>query len=77
MDLYKDHTPVPTDPLSQADLVLVLNHVSIGNTKGWKICVEWADETSSCHPMSELKNSFPMKLAEYTVANDLQDQSAF
>ena len=28
-------------------------------TKGWEICVQWADGSSSRHPMTEIKNSFP------------------
>jgi hypothetical protein len=46
-------------------------------TKGWEICIQWKDGTSSWHPLSEIKNSFPVHLAEYAVANSIQDEPAF
>jgi hypothetical protein len=41
-------------------------------TKGWEICVAWTDGTSSWHKMVEIKNSFPLALAEYAIANELK-----
>lgn len=32
-------------------------------TKGWDICIQWRDGSSSWHPLSEIKNSFPVHLA--------------
>jgi hypothetical protein len=46
-------------------------------TKGWEICVAWTDGTSSWHKMVEIKNSFPLALAEYAIANELQNYRAF
>jgi len=46
-------------------------------TKGWEISVAWTDGTSSWHKMVEIKNSFPLALAEYAIANNLQDYPAF
>jgi hypothetical protein len=45
--------------------------------KGWMICISWKDGTSSWHPMSEIKNSYPLQLAEYDFTNDLQDEPSF
>jgi hypothetical protein len=39
--------------------------------------VEWVDGTLSWYPMSEINNSFPMQLAEYAIANDLQVEPEF
>jgi len=36
-------------------------------TKGWDICIEWKDGSSSWHPLCEIKNSFPIHLAEYAM----------
>ncbi len=49
----------------------------IQTTKGWDICVEWRDGSSSWHPMNEIKNSFPLHLAEYAVKHCIQDEPAF
>jgi hypothetical protein len=44
--------------------------------KGWEICLSWKDGTTSWHPLSEVKNSFPLLLAKYAVTNELNDQRA-
>jgi len=46
-------------------------------TRGWKICVEWKDGTTSWLPLAGVKNSFPVHLAEYAINNKLQDYPAF
>lgn len=38
-------------------------------TKGWKICVRWKDGTTSWVSLRDLKESNPVELAEYAVAN--------
>jgi hypothetical protein len=46
-------------------------------TKGWNICVEWRDGTTSWLPLIDVKNSFPVHLAEYAVTHDLQHYPDF
>ena len=46
-------------------------------TKGWKLLVEWNDGTKDWIPLSELKESNPIKVAEYAVANRIHDEPAF
>jgi hypothetical protein len=46
-------------------------------TKGWDICIQWQDGTSSWHPLNERKNSFPIHLAEYALKHKLQDEPVF
>jgi len=46
-------------------------------TKGWDICIKWKDESSSWHPLCEIKNSFPIHLAKYALKYELQDEPAF
>jgi hypothetical protein len=62
-----DHRQLYDDP----------NNLHQFTTKGWEICVAWTDGTSSWHKMVEIKNSFPLALAEYVNANDLQNYPAF
>lgn len=53
------------------------NQVPCKTTKGWKLCVEWKDGTSTWVPLNELKPLNPVKVAEYAVANRLVEEPAF
>ncbi|KAG7370183.1 reverse transcriptase RNA-dependent DNA polymerase [Nitzschia inconspicua] len=46
-------------------------------TKGWQLCVEWKDGTTSWEPLSALKESNPVEVAEYAVAHNLTEEPAF
>jgi hypothetical protein len=44
---------------------------------GWEIEVSWANGDSSWLPMKDVKESNPIELAEYAVANQIADEPAF
>jgi hypothetical protein len=46
-------------------------------TAGWKLQVEWKDGSTQWIPLKNLKNSNPIELAEYAVANHIDDEPAF
>jgi len=46
-------------------------------TKGWKLCVTWKDGSTSWETLADMKHSFPVQVAEYAIANKLQEQPAF
>lgn len=46
-------------------------------TIGWELLVEWKDGTTSWIPLKELKNSNPVEVAEYAVANKIAEEPAF
>jgi hypothetical protein len=46
-------------------------------TKGWNICLEWKDGTTSWLPLIDVKNSFPVHLAEYAITNNLHHYPEF
>ena len=46
-------------------------------TKGWDLCVAWKDGTSSWLPLKEIKNSFPIEVAEYAMMAGISDEPAF
>ena len=46
-------------------------------TRGWDICVEWKDGTSQWIAMKDMKNSYPIELAEYATNNDIAHEPAF
>mmetsp|Transcript_24287 Transcript_24287/g.34810 ORF Transcript_24287/g.34810 Transcript_24287/m.34810 type:complete len:1184 (-) Transcript_24287:1334-4885(-) len=49
----------------------------VRTTKGWDICIEWKDGSSSWHPLTDVRNSFPIHLAEYAIKNNLDSELAF
>ena len=46
-------------------------------TRGWKVLVEWADETTTWMNLVDVKDASPIELAEYAVANKIHDEPAF
>ena len=46
-------------------------------TKGLLICVKWHDSSTSWEKLSSLKESYPVELAEYSVAQGIDHQPAF
>jgi hypothetical protein len=46
-------------------------------TKGWNLCVEWKDGTTSCERLSDLKESNSVEVAEYAAAKSFLDTPAF
>jgi hypothetical protein len=46
-------------------------------TKGWNLCVEWKDGTTSWELLEDLKESSHVEVAEYAAPNSLLDTPAF
>ena len=46
-------------------------------TKGWKLCVEWKDGSTSWERLADLKESYPIEVAEYAMAKDIAQEPAF
>lgn len=46
-------------------------------TKGWKLLVQWRDGTSTWTPLKDLKESNPVQVAEYAMANQILSEPAF
>jgi hypothetical protein len=46
-------------------------------TVGWRFQVEWADGSTSWVPLKDLKESNPVEVAEYAVANQISEEAAF
>ena len=46
-------------------------------TKGWQLCVEWKDGTTSWERLADLKESNPVEVAEYAVAQGIHEEPAF
>ena len=46
-------------------------------TKGWQLCVQWKDGTTSWEFLKDLKESNPIEVAEYAKNNNLLEEPAF
>ena len=46
-------------------------------TRGWSLCVEWKDGSTSWEKLQDLKESNPLEVAEYAVANLIDKEPAF
>ena len=46
-------------------------------TRGWKLLVSWKDGSTSWVPLKDLKESNPVKVAEYVVVNKILEEPAF
>jgi hypothetical protein len=53
------------------------NRVPKKTTRGWKLLCQWRDESTSWVSLVDLKDSNPVKLAEYAVANKIDQEPAF
>jgi hypothetical protein len=53
------------------------NRVPKKMTRGWQLLYQWKDGSSSWIPLVELKQSNPIILAEYAIANHINEESAF
>ena len=53
------------------------NAVHRRTTKGWQLLVQWKDRSTSWTPLKDLKESNPVEVAEYAVANKIADEPAF
>ncbi|MEL6803974.1 MAG: hypothetical protein AAFO91_09360, partial [Bacteroidota bacterium] len=73
-DHRKDGTAVLSD-----DATIKVNgrDVPRKTTKGWFLCVEWKDGSTSWVPLRDLKESNPVEVAEYAEANRILSEPAF
>ena len=45
--------------------------------KGWQICVQWKDRSQRWVTLKDLKHTYPVELAEYSVRNRIDNELAF
>ena len=45
--------------------------------KGWFMCAEWKDGTKTWVPLKDMKELYPVQVAEYSEANKLMSEPAF
>ena len=61
--------------LSLAKIVNGKKFVSCFN-RDWELCCEWKDDSTSWQKLSDLKESHPLHVAEFTLAAGIADETA-
>jgi hypothetical protein len=46
-------------------------------TKGWTLCIQWKDGSTSWEPLKDMKELFPIQVTEFAVNRGLQQEAAF
>jgi hypothetical protein len=46
-------------------------------TAGWELCIEWKNGSTTWETLSNIKNSYPIQLADYAVTHNIDDEPAF
>ena len=46
-------------------------------TRGWRLLIEWKDGSTTWVPLADLKDSYPVQIADYAVSNNLSQEPAF
>ena len=74
IDHKKDGTAVP-----MSDKFIELNGRKTirKSTRGWYLCVQWRDGTTTWETMASLKESNPVEVAEFAVSQGLDNEPAF
>jgi hypothetical protein len=69
LDAIVDHTS-DSHAVKKADQMIVINGRSCKRktTKGWMLCIQWKDGTTTWERLGELKESNPVEVAEYAVS---------
>ena len=63
---------------AQDQMIVVNGQESLRKTtKGWSLCVLWKDNSTSWECLADLKESHPVKVAEYAVAQGIDHKPAF
>lgn len=78
LDAITDHKTDWT-AVKKADQYIVVNgrrHLR-KTTVGWKLCILWKDGSTSWERLVDIKQSYPIELAEYAIANALEQEPAF
>ena len=53
------------------------NKRRIETTKGWDILIQWKDGSTTWSKLKDVKDSYPVDMAEYAFQNNIQDEPAF
>jgi hypothetical protein len=79
LDVIVDYHMDPSMAVARNNQVTVIDGKKIvkRSTRGWELCCEWKDGSTSWQKLSNLKESHPLQVAEFTFAVQIADEPAF
>ncbi|KAL7474185.1 hypothetical protein ACHAW6_000174 [Cyclotella cf. meneghiniana] len=79
LDVIVDYRKDPDEAISWNDQVKIVNGKKVvsHSTRGWELCRELKDGSTSWQKLLDLKESHPLKVAEFTLATGIADEAAF
>ena len=77
--LYQYYQKTDIYALSVADQDVVVRGRSYKRktTKGWHLCIQWKDGTTTWERIADLKEYHPIKVAEYSLAQGIRHELSF
>eukprot|EP00804_Cyclotella_cryptica_P017681 CCRYP_017149-RB/>CCRYP_017149-RB protein AED:0.55 eAED:0.42 QI:0/0/0/0.5/0.66/0.5/4/0/308 len=76
LDAIVDYRKDPSVAVARNDQVSVADDCQTP-TRGWELCCEWKDGSTSWQKLSDLKESHPLQVAEFAFAAQIADEPAF
>jgi hypothetical protein len=79
LDSIIDHKKT-SEAVDESDIFQMSHNGNIHprcTTKGWKFCIQWKDGSTSWEKLKDLRESFPIQVAEYAVKHQLENLPAF
>ena len=64
-------------PKDNQEVILNGKRYKQKTTCGWQFCIEWKDKSTSWVRLSDMKESYPIEVAEYAEAMGISDEPAF
>jgi hypothetical protein len=49
----------------------------VNTTKGWEVNIQWKDGSTTWNKLKDIKDSYPVEMAEYAVENRISEEPAF
>lgn len=79
LDSFVDFEKDGTKAIALTDQVTTRNgrQFTKKSTIGWRVCCQWKDGSTSWQKLSDLKESHPVQVAEYAVAQGIDHEPAF
>ena len=75
VEAIADHK-ITDDAVQKKDMYFMLqgrNHMKC-TTKGWMLCVQWKNKSTSWEKLSDMKESYPIEVVEYAPALGIKDE---
>ncbi len=78
MDLFVDHRSNAKAVSKDGQRMVHKGRNSLRcSTVGWHLCIQWKDGSTSWQSLKDLKEAYPLAVAEYAVSQGIDDEPAF